>query len=58
VNAIVPVEPKNGFDSGFGVILSHKVDNGPFDTFNQSLVKGENPALETNTINECRREIK
>ena len=52
-----PVEPESGDDRGFGVLLFHKVDNGPFDTFDTRLVKSKKPALEISTVNECCMEI-
>ena len=52
-----PVESESGDDRGFGVLLFHKVDNGPFDTFDTRLVKSKKPALETSTVNECCMEI-
>jgi hypothetical protein len=55
---MVSVEPESGDDSGFGVFLFHEVDNGPFDTFDTSLVKSKKPSLEASTVNECYMEIK
>ena len=51
--SIVPVKPENGFDSGFRYvdILFHEVVNGPFDTFDRILAKGEKSALEIHTVN-------